>query len=97
MKKQKAKTNIIDCQNQYNVVITKSIKPYKKGDILLIGLDIKQLSQFLGKNNYPIGFCGNCGDVNFTFSKEVMNNIIIEKELITVTTITEFCDLKNFK
>lgn len=94
----KYKTNTEELNPVYNIILTKKIKGYNKGDSLFIGgLDIVDFSKFLGSNGYPFGYAGNIGDFHTTFSKEILENIVIIKGFRTITTITEFHKIEDFK
>ncbi len=92
----KAKTNTHECSPTYNIVLTKKVGCVKKGE-LLTRLDRNQLSNFLGKNGYPFGFSGHAGEINWTFRKEIMDNVIIEQIQSTVTEIKTIHKLEDFK
>lgn len=75
----------------YNIILKKNVEHVKKGTIMN-GLSLLDISNFLGENGYPFGYCGNIGGCPVSFSKEVMDNIIVEVEYTEI--IRNFRKLK---
>ena len=97
-KKKNHKITIKEISPSYNFVLTKKVGNYKKGEkLFLINLNIDDFSKVLGNNGYPFGYCGHIGDFPTTFSKEILENIIVIKQFETITTTTQFYKIEDFK
>jgi hypothetical protein len=98
MKRPKTKTIEIELRPVYHIVLTKKVGQYKKGEkLFMIGLDEIDFSKFLGNNGYPFGYSGDLGDYKTSFSKEILENIVVEKEFRKITSTIETHQIKDFK